>query len=75
MIKPKKAVCGVKSGKSRPVSKNNKSWFQRIVVTDYESLTKSMTNKECFFNFRMTKIKEIESHRTEKASYSIKAHY
>ena len=24
MIKPKKAVCGVKSGKSRPVSKNNK---------------------------------------------------
>ena len=34
-----------------------------------------MKNIECFFNFSMTKIKEIEFYRTEKASYSIKAHY
>ena len=33
MIKPKKATCGVKSGKSRSAS-NIKSWFQRTVVTE-----------------------------------------
>ena len=35
LIKPKRAACGVKSGKSRSVSKNNESWFQRILVTEH----------------------------------------
>ena len=35
MIKPKRAACGVKSGKSRSASKINKSWFQRILVTEH----------------------------------------
>ena len=35
LIKPKKVDWGVKLGKSRSVSKNNKSWFQRIVVTEH----------------------------------------
>ena len=34
LVKPKRAACGAKSGKSRSVSKNNKSWFQRILVTE-----------------------------------------
>ena len=33
--KSKRAACGVKSGKSRSVSKNNKSWFPRIAVTEH----------------------------------------
>ena len=33
LIKPKRAACGVKSGKPRCVSKDNKSLFQRILVT------------------------------------------
>ena len=35
LIKPKKIACSVKSGKSRPVLKNTKSWFQRILVTEH----------------------------------------
>ena len=35
LIKPKRAACGVKSGKSRSVSKSNKSLIQRILVTEH----------------------------------------
>ena len=34
LVKSKRAACGAKSGKSRSVSKDNKSWFQRILVTE-----------------------------------------
>ena len=36
-IKPKRAACGVKSGKPTSVSKKkeNKSWFQRTLVTEH----------------------------------------
>ena len=35
LIKPKRAACGVKSGKLRSVSKNNESWFQAVLVTEH----------------------------------------
>ena len=35
LIKPKRAACGVKSGKSKSVSNNNKSWFHRILATEH----------------------------------------
>ena len=35
LTKSKRAACGVKSGKLRSVSKNNKSWFPRNVVTEH----------------------------------------
>ena len=35
LIKPKRAACGVKSGKSRSVSKSNKSLIQRLLVTEH----------------------------------------
>ena len=57
MIKPKRAVYGVKPGKSRPVSKNNKIWFQRILVTDYESFTKKHEKHRVFLQFQYDKNK------------------
>ena len=35
LIKAKREACGVKSGKWSSVSKNTKSWFQRILVTEH----------------------------------------
>ena len=70
LIKPKRAVCGVKSGKSRSVSKNNKSWFQRILATEHLWKTWSVVSASIW----QKEQKGIESYRTEKASYSNKAH-
>ena len=71
LIKPKRAVCGVKSGKSRSVSKNNKSWFQRILVTEH--LWKIWSAVSASYDKNNTK--KIKSYHIEKASYSNKAHY
>ena len=44
MAKPKRPACGVKSGKSRSVSKNNKICFQQILVTAHLRKTLSFVS-------------------------------
>ena len=70
LVKPKRAACGAKSGKSRSVSKNNKSWFQRILVTENWWKTWSVVSASPW----KKKKKEIEFYQTEKVSYSNKTH-
>ena len=44
LIKPKRAAYGVKSGKPRSVSKNNKSSVKRILVTEHLWKTESVVS-------------------------------
>ena len=70
LIKPESVACSVKSIKSRSVSKNNKSWLQRILATEHLWKTWSVVSASIW----QKEQKGIESYRTEKASYSNKAH-
>ena len=71
LIKPKRAACGVKSGKSRSVSKNNESWFQSVLVNEHLWRIWSVVSA----SLQQKEQKETESYQTEKASHSYKAHY
>ena len=78
LIKPKRAACGVKSGKSRSVSKSNKSLIQRLLVTEHLWKTWSVVLASVWKKKKKKKkknTKEIEFYRTEKVSYSNKTHY
>ena len=52
LVKPKKAACGVKPGKSRSVSKNNKSW--KLIPKNFSNW-KFMKNMECCFELQLTR--------------------
>ena len=78
LIKSKRAACGVKSGKSRSVSKSNKSLIQRLLVTEHLWKTWSVVLASVWKKKNKKKkknTKEIEFYRTEKVSYSNKTHY
>ena len=76
LIKSERAACGVKSGKSRSVSKSNKSLIQRLLVTEHLWKTWSVVLASVWKRKKKKKsTKEIEFYRTEKVSYSNKTHY